>query len=419
MRRLLLLLLLALCASTPLWAELPTSATLTLLPATTLPALPVSFLVTITNSSATAQRVAEFAALDVSTNTGYFRAVGLRGDSSIHLPSEQLERCNGGYCLTIPPNGQRQLYLHFGPLLAGNEFFVDRRLSKPGRYALELTLYLISGDALIPIRTDVQTLLIQEPSGVDLEAWHFLQGLGDGTTWSATDWIFNGEKIAPKLRETYPASSYVPWVAAIGSIPRASPATEISQLDSALALNVPAALRDELLFAKGGLLSGLSHSALFAERDADKALALADQARVPLAQLQQVAVTEYSRNAATAEIAKLLTPKIASADLQTLAEHDPPAPAKLIPRVECVTRGAGQSFSARFGYVNPNKVIKVLQIGSNNEVTPAPRDAGQPRVFRPGANANVFTATSPGGVLKWHLDNDTAVATPDLAPCSQ
>jgi hypothetical protein len=87
--------------------------------------------------------------------------------------------------------------------------------------------------------------------------------------------------------------------------------------------------------------------------------------------------------------------------------------------VDCVTKGAGQSFSARFGYSNPNRVTKVLQIGSDNQVTPAPHEQGQPRNFKPGDHANVFVASSSGGNLKWHLDGNTATATADLQkPCT-
>jgi hypothetical protein len=88
---------------------------------------------------------------------------------------------------------------------------------------------------------------------------------------------------------------------------------------------------------------------------------------------------------------------------------------KVVPRVECVTKGQGQAFTARFGYSNPNSVVKVLPLSNLNEVTPAPRDQGQPRVFRSGDHSNVFTATSPGGNLQWHLDGATAEAARNLA----
>jgi hypothetical protein len=102
-----------------------------------------------------------------------------------------------------------------------------------------------------------------------------------------------------------------------------------------------------------------------------------------------------------------------------MAAGDPPAPAQLLPHVECVALGSGESFTARFGYANPNAASKVLQISDLNQVTPAPRDQGQPRIFKPGQHDGVFVAASPGGELKWHLDGNVATATRDFAiPCT-
>jgi hypothetical protein len=299
-------------------------------------------------------------------------------------------------------------------LLIENEFFADRRLSFPGRYDLQVTLLVLNlpGPEMTEISTDTQTLTIQQPTGSDLAVWNYLQQTSGGKGWSQENWLYSGEGIANQIRAEYPSSGYVAWVGTIG--PVSSLATELARLDGPLAANPPSALRDELLLAKGGVLQGWSDHAVLSERDADKAVSLADQARVVFNQLVDVALTDYTRSLATNAISHLLTRAGALDDLRHFAENDPPAPAAIVPRVECVTRGSGQSFSARFGYSNPNRVIKVLQIGSDNQVTPAPRDQGQPRMFKPGDRANVFVATSPGGNLKWHLDGNTATATADF-----
>jgi hypothetical protein len=52
----------------------------------------------------------------------------------------------------------------------------------------------------------------------------------------------------------------------------------------------------------------------------------------------------------------------------------------------------------------------VIQMGDLNQVTPAPRDQGQPRFFKPGDHRSVFTASRPGGELIWHLDGGKATA---------
>jgi len=120
------------------------------------------------------------------------------------------------------------------------------------------------------------------------------------------------------------------------------------------------------------------------------------------------------RDRATQTIARLYTSKTGAATLHQLGESDPPAPAALIPRVECVSPATGNAFIVHFGYTNPNKALKVVELSDRNEVTPAPRDQGQPRVFKPGDQSNVFTASSPGGELKWHLDGSQATATADF-----
>lgn len=120
------------------------------------------------------------------------------------------------------------------------------------------------------------------------------------------------------------------------------------------------------------------------------------------------------RQRASSIINELYTTKTGQEALRDLAASDPPAPLGIVPRVECVSRGTGKAFSARFGYLNPNRALKVIALGDDNQITPAPRDQGQPRVFKPGDRSNVFTASSPGGELKWHLDGSQAVATADF-----
>jgi hypothetical protein len=385
--------------------------TLTLLPSSTLPGLPVGFLLTIANPSPQPQTLSDFIRLKVSTPTGTFSAGGLRRETTLHLPGDQLEKCSFMSCLTIPGNGERQLYVRFGPMLVQNEFFADRRLSSPGRYDLRATLSLMTspGGPLTDVDSDTQTLTIQQPTGADLAVWTFLQQ-SSGNAWSEEDWIHRGDTVASEIRSTYPTSQYAPWVAAIGP-PTTTLDTKLARLDAGLSGNPAAALRDELLLEKGGILEGLSRSALTGERDADKALSLAEQARAVFTELRNVALTAYMRAQANDALAHLVTRPNAFATIRSLADHDPPAPAAVVPRVECVQPGPGQSFTARFGYTNPNRVLKVLQIGADNQVTPAPRETGQPRVFAAGNHSNVFVASSPGGNLTWHLDGNKATAT--------
>lgn len=162
------------------------------------------------------------------------------------------------------------------------------------------------------------------------------------------------------------------------------------------------------------MLRGVSQGALLWDRDIDKCLFYADMARSTYTTLQQQAVSQTMRQRAAEALTHIYTRKMAEGGLAMFAQSDPPAPAKVVPRVECVTPGAGNTFVARFGFTNPNRVVKVIQIGDGNQITPAPHDQGQPRVFVAGARSGVFTARSPGGQLIWHLDGATAVASADF-----
>jgi hypothetical protein len=197
-----------------------------------------------------------------------------------------------------------------------------------------------------------------------------------------------------------------------------SRAVSLGNLEAALAMNVPPSLRDNLLLAKAAFLRGWSSDALYIDRNLDESLARADDARSVYDMLKKVAFSDLMRQYAAEGIAKLYTRSSARATLDMLVAGDPPAPAAVTPYVQCVRKGVGAAFTARFGYSNPNAVRKFLQIGDRNEVTPAPRDQGQPRFFQPGDHPSVFSASSPGGELIWHLDGSKATATPEsAAPC--
>lgn len=395
-------------------AETPPTATLRLIPESTLPGIPVSFLVTITNPTASVFTLGSGMTLKATTGQGTFDVLGEANRTLLSLPGEGLDDCGGVPCLHVPANGQRDLLIDVTPVLLGNEFFIDRRLMKPGTYDLELTLHkwgLWSDGG--EIRTNAATLTVQQPTGVDLEVWNFLNETVAPNEWVLLSWASAKPRLAQEIQSRYPTSAYVPSVVSLGSISKFP--GDITAFDHALAMNPPVTVRDNILWHKAAYLAGQSEYVLMSLRDVEQAVALADRAREAFLELQRVAISDLMRQRAVKGLSHLYTRDMALQDLQFHEQNDPPAPEKVIPRVECVTRGSGKTFTARFGYENPNRPPKMLQIGNLNQVTPAPRDQGQPRMFNPGSNSNVFTATSPGGNLTWHLDGQKAVATRDFA----
>lgn len=414
-RRLLILLAMLGHDSRLLAADLAPTATLTLLPATVLPGLPVAMLISISNPTDQTKLVTSAIRLRVTREHDQFDAIAVGATPFAQLPADQLQKCNAGLCLALPPGAQREVYVRFGPWLVENTFFADRRLSLPGRYAVEIVLNVLipqSSDAT-EVHTGARELTVSTPAGDDAEVWQLLQQRSGGQGWGTMDWINDGPSVAATILSSYPNSAYAPWVSAIGKMPATEAA--LARLDKALSMAPADSLRDELLLTRGELLAGRSRAAAFADRDADKSVALADQARATLANLRDIGSTAYIRSLAAESLSKLYTRQTADAEVRFLASADAPAPLPLVPHVECVQRGDGKTFSARFSYTNPNRVLKVVQIGPMNQVTPAPRDQGQPRAFEPGDHRGVFTASSPGGELKWHLDRSEATATTDFA----
>lgn len=281
--------LLAVITASAAASDLPPRVNLALLPPLTLPALPVGFLLTVTNPSTQPTVIGPFASLKVTNAAGTFSALGVRRSPTINLPSDQMDKCGDAECLRVPANGQRQFYLRFGPLLAENEFFSDPRLSVPGRYDLEITLSVFNATTpeMKEIHSDTQTLVVQQPVGADLSVWNYLQETSGGGGWVPADWLGADDGVLRHIRAAYPSSAYIPWLGAIGLPP--SLTDQLAQLDGALDANPPTAVRDELLLAKGGVLQGWSKYAIFNERDADEAVTLADLSRAIFNQLNNVA----------------------------------------------------------------------------------------------------------------------------------
>jgi hypothetical protein len=395
-------------------AEAPPTATLRLIPESTLPGIPVSFLVTITNPTGQVLTLGDLMTLKATTDGGTFDVLGLMNQKEIGLPSEGVDKCAGEPCLHIAANGQRDLLVDVGPVLAGNGFFADQRLTKPGTYGLELTLYDLDRwfEEGAAIRTNAATLTVRQPTGVDLEVWNFLNEVAAPGEWGLLSWATAKPRLTQEIQSRYPTSAYVPYVVSFGSTTRFP--GDVAAFDNALAMNPPVTVRDNLLWHKAEYLSNHSEYLLRSFRDLERAVALADRAREVFLELQRVAISDLMRQRAAKGLGHLNSRAMAEETLRLYASTDAPAPEKVMPHVECVTRGSGNTFTARFGYENPNTVIKVLQIGNVNQVTPAPHDQGQPRVFKPGSRSNVFTAASPGGNLIWHLDGQKAVATRDF-----
>jgi len=110
--------------------------------------------------------------------------------------------------------------------------------------------------------------------------------------------------------------------------------------------------------------------------------------------------------------------------LPITAGHHPNAglPTGVTPFLDCVSiiyDNANQGFlTAIFGYVSANTANVNIPIGANNFFSPNPLDEGQPVVFFPGVNHNVFQVffgLSQSTSITWNLLGQTVTASNDPA----
>ena len=93
---------------------------------------------------------------------------------------------------------------------------------------------------------------------------------------------------------------------------------------------------------------------------------------------------------------------------------------KVVPLVECVdVDTAAGTFTAHFGYLNPNAYPVSLPVGAKNKIDPAPKDRGQPTVFASGTSDGAFTVTAPTAVtLTWTLNGKAVTASAASPGCA-
>jgi uncharacterized repeat protein (TIGR01451 family) len=80
-----------------------------------------------------------------------------------------------------------------------------------------------------------------------------------------------------------------------------------------------------------------------------------------------------------------------------------PQPLPVQPTVKCVDNNGG-TFTAVFGYSNPNTTPVTVAVGSGNSFTPDPANRGQPTTFNPGTvESAVTTSGDTGSSIVWSL----------------
>jgi len=91
----------------------------------------------------------------------------------------------------------------------------------------------------------------------------------------------------------------------------------------------------------------------------------------------------------------------------------------VLPTVTCVADEGDGTFSADFGFNNPNNYDVEVPVGADNEVAPGPDGQGQPIEFAPGVKESAFTIKGLTNVARWTLQGRTVKASIAQSPkCS-
>jgi len=161
--------------------------------AQTIPALPVTFRVTITNESNSTIQVPSSLALRVTPSNGRpFVAIFGYGENPDYVagwPSVYEEEF-----FHLPPHGTRTFELPAHQ----NGFFRDDRLTQPGKYLVELilsdrfrrdlnTALDMNAETQNTLLTNAITITVTRPTGEDAAVWHWMQEKAGKDTWGGLE----------------------------------------------------------------------------------------------------------------------------------------------------------------------------------------------------------------------------------------
>ena len=113
---------------------------------------------------------------------------------------------------------------------------------------------------------------------------------------------------------------------------------------------------------------------------------------------------------------KTQEPTLTPTEKATLPVHTAtPERESVIPCLECISENEDGSYTAYFGYKNPNSYQVEIPIGERNGFTPGSIDRGQPTIFLPGSSptypSSSFQVIFNGDRLTWNLDGNLVQAS--------
>jgi len=91
---------------------------------------------------------------------------------------------------------------------------------------------------------------------------------------------------------------------------------------------------------------------------------------------------------------------------------------KVTPLLKCVKDNGTGTYTAYFGYENPNSYEVDIPIGADNKFVPDPKERGQAVKFTPGKTLLSFQVDFNGEPITWYLDGGEVTASVSSTLCS-
>jgi hypothetical protein len=301
---------------------------------------------------------------------------------------------------TLRPQESKTVYIG----VVDDAFFEKGPLLTPGRYDLRLRLTFDD----VPSNTFRYT--VDQPTGEDLPVWAELKKVQSAASDTGLPFM---NPALDRICGLHPTSAYSKVWRTFHDLltgERLRGTQRIERIKSYIASGLPVAwdgwIRMEL---------AMQYRADAEESAIAGSMAIAmDQAEQGKAILRSLesGYGPYTKDSAEGLLASL---QWSREQLQTLADitngRNQPEVQKVAPLLDCVIRNSDGTYTAWFGYNNPNHGILMFVVGPDNNFSPDPKDRGQTTVFQPGRRKKTFSVSiKPLEQLVWTLNGGHAKA---------
>jgi hypothetical protein len=372
-----------------------------------LPGIAPTIKVTITNLGENAVVVPDIAFMIEGTlpsGAHYSAGCGLEGDmpcGDYSAPWFAFRQKPGAF--TLKPQESRAAYIG----VLDTRFFDGGPLFQPGRYDLRLRLSFDS----VPSNTFTYT--VDQPAGEDLPVWQEMRGSGPLPAGDPNAFpLFLDPRLA-KICGLHPTSTYSKIYRTFADMLSNGHLTDLQKVDrlkSYIASGLPVGWEGWIRLEMAEQYRDAAEAAAIAG-SMTTAMDLAEQGQAVLRQLR-TGFGPYTKDSADGLLTSL---QWSREQLQTLADitndRNQPKTRGIEPEVDCVIRNADGTYTAWFGYNNPNHAILKYVVGPENNFSPDPKDRGQTTVFQPGRRTKTFSVPiKPHEQLVWTLNGGHAKA---------